>query len=264
MKTKTPCVVLLAMIAAGAASSASAADNNLSFSAGYEYSSGKYGTNASTNIADVPLVASYEAGPWTVNISATYLSITGNQTVVPGLGNVKAPPKIAVGTRTQSGWGDLVVSAKFNLYETAAQDFGIDLVGKAKLSTANAGQGLGDGSNDSAAEVDVYKAIGPVTLFGSLAYTSLGQSSYVKHLNSTFVGYSVGASYQINENTQLGAYYDSAMSSEATDAPDPQRAATIFLNYDFAKHWTVEPWVSAGFSKRTPSYDSGVLLKYAF
>lgn len=58
--------------------------DGFSASAGADYSTGKYGTNQSTNVFYMPFAASYETGAFTYKLIIPYIRVTGTGDIVPG------------------------------------------------------------------------------------------------------------------------------------------------------------------------------------
>src|SRR3569623_3541729 len=128
---------------------------NFSVGTGYNYSSGTYGTSTTTDITSIPLVATYDKGPWTMRLTVPYIRITGASDVLPGVGRARASAAPTVST--QSGLGDVVASGTYNFFNDAASQIGADITGKIKFGTADKDKNLGTGKNDYGTQLDVYK-----------------------------------------------------------------------------------------------------------
>ena len=59
----------------------------LTLGAGLHHSSGDYGTTTTTTITTLEATARYETGPWVYKATLPYLWVSGNTSVIPGLGN---------------------------------------------------------------------------------------------------------------------------------------------------------------------------------
>src|SRR5258706_5555723 len=145
----------------GAAFFSYGADGELSAGLGVNYSSGKYGTSADTNLLSIPLSARYESDLWTLKLTVPYLSVTGPANVVPGVGRIDSAGRprrrTFAGTTTESGLGDTVASATYKAYYDAGTKRGLDLTGRLKLPTAGADKCLGTGSADELGRVSPCK-----------------------------------------------------------------------------------------------------------
>lgn len=109
-----------------------AADEQISLSTGFDYSSGDYGGSTSTDILQVPVIGKYVTGPWTYKLTVPYIEVTGPGNVVPGAGRanqVKGKNGSAVpsGTSTKSGLGDITGAVTYNLFGGSASELALDL-----------------------------------------------------------------------------------------------------------------------------------------
>ena len=234
---------------------------------GIHYSSGDYGTSATTTILAIPFSARYERGPWTLRASVSYLEISGPNSVIPGVGAVanSNPRRRGGGTAatsqgSASGLGDVVTSATYEAYYDRATQFGVDLTGRLKLATADPNQGLGTGANDVAALLDVFKTLDRLTLFAGAGYYMLGSSSYI-HLHSVWGG-SLGGSYRIDERDSAGLTYDARR--RASPASSPQRELTAFYARWLDRAWKAQVYALSGFSNGSPDWGAGLSLAYSF
>ncbi len=252
-------------------------EGKLTAGTGFNYSSGDYGTSTTTKIRSVPFDLGYETGAWTFKLSVPYVDISGPSNVIPGVGRVKNSNLnlrgggVSVGlggsgtsssqtSGTARGMGDVVASASYNLYNNAAAQFGVDLAGKIKFGTADKDKGLGTGENDYGAEVDIYKTLDSVTLFGGVGYTKMGTSQYIQ-LKNVFNA-TAGASLKLSEVSSVGVAFD--YRERASDTSFPRREATAFYSYRYAKAWKTQVYVLKGFSDGSPNWGAGASIAYSF
>ena len=144
-----------------AADTASVQSGSFSLTTGVDYSTGKYGGTSSTDILYVPLTGAYEMDKWLFKLTVPYISVTGPGNVVRGIGIIKN--KAPGPRKTQSGLGDVVAGVTRNLIDVTSSGTLIDLTGKIKFGTADAGKGLGTGENDYAAQVDLTQTVSRLT-----------------------------------------------------------------------------------------------------
>jgi hypothetical protein len=89
-------------------------------------------------------------GLWVVRLGSSWLSITGDGSVVPVLGSNSS--SVATGTApsgtrvTDSGFGDVIASAAYRFYRTREPNAAMDLPARVKFGTANFDKGLGSGA----------------------------------------------------------------------------------------------------------------------
>lgn len=249
-------------------------------SAGFDYTSGNYGTPYSTDIWDVPFSAGYEADRWSVKLTVPWVSISGASDVIPGIGRVKnnnphgrghgqgngnggstpVPPPVSETTGSASGLGDIVAQATYGLLRDDASQFGLDLTGKVKFGTASADKGLGTGKNDYGVNLDAYKGFGAWTVFGGAGYMKYGSSEYIVLHNGWNAN--VGASYKMDEADTVGAYF--YYRQKISDFGYAQRELTGYWNHRFGSAWRLQAYVLGGFSDGSPDWGVGGSMRYAF
>lgn len=245
-----------AMLAAAMCSSAAFAEG-LTVKTGYDYSSGDYGSDTTTEITSIPFIANYEKDDWSFKAVVPYVRIDGASNVVSGVGAVSSARS---GTRTESGWGDVTLSATRSFYLDAPSQMGLDLTGKVKLGTADENKGLGTGENDYWVLADLYKRIGAVTYFGGLGYGVLGDSSDLELKN--VISTNVGASYKLNDAASVGAILDAR--TKSTDSGDPQRELTAFYMHKLGGGYKLQAYALKGFSDGSPEWGGGVNVGYSY
>lgn len=234
-----------------------AGSGQFSLSTGFDYSSGKYGGDVSTDILYVPVIAKYETEQWSLKLTVPYIRITGPGNVVRDVGAIKG----AGTTRTtESGLGDVVAAATVNAYSGGPGDPIVDITGKVKFGTADENKGLGTGKNDYAAQVDVYQGIGRFTAFGSAGYKVLGSPSGIT-LDNVFYG-SLGGGYKIDPQTSGGLILDLRQKASATGSP--QRELTAYLSHKYSKTWKVQGYVVKGFADGSPDWEGGAVVAYNY
>lgn len=269
---------LCALGVLGLMAQAAHADDNatLKVGAGIDYTTGKYGTDTTTDITQVPVTFGYDLDRWSFKLAVPYIHATGADNVIPGIGPVKNNnPKgrghgkgNASGSTTPttetagsaSGLGDITAAATYEAYRDTSAQFGIDLTGKIKFGTADADKGLGTGKNDYSFAVDSYKGFGQWTVFGGVSYTWLGSSQYIR-LNDVF-GANVGASYKLDTHSSFGAYYD--YREKASDTSFARNELTGYYAYKFAAGWKAQAYVTKGFTDGSPDWGVGATVAYSF
>lgn len=268
MKTKS---LALASIAALAASVNASADAGSSVSVGFDYSSGKYGTDTTTQIWSVPFTYGYQSDRWLFKLIVPYIHVSGSGNVIPGLGgtdngNPHGRGRNGSGVPTTdtagsaSGLGDVVASATYTLVPDKATGFGLDLTGKVKFGTADEDQGLGSGQNDYTVALDAYHGLGAWTVFGGASYVMLGDSAFLQ-LDDVF-GANVGASYKIDEVSSWGAEYD--YRQKVSDTSGTRSELTAFYNHKVGDNAKLQAYLLSGLSNGSPDWGGGLSLKYGF
>jgi hypothetical protein len=264
----------LLLVGAPAAHAATSGSDQFSVSAGADYSSGKYGTDTTTDIWSVPVTAAYQTDRWTFKLVVPYINISGAGNVIPGVGKVKNGnpksrghgnggnvPVPSTGTSgSASGLGDITASAGYELFGSADRTFGLDLTGKVKFGTADADKGLGTGQNDYGVALDTYKVSGAWTAFGGVGWMKYGSSQYIQLKNG--FNANIGADYKLSSTDSIGAYY--YYRERIADTGAPQSEITGYWNHKFNDSLRVQAYALAGFANGSPDYGVGASLKYSF
>jgi len=270
-------ILSAALLLAGAAHAAdntgtkANANTGFSLGVGVDYSSGKYGTDTTTDITSIPVTAKYTAGNWTYKASLPWLRVSGDPNVLPGLGVVRngnphgrgrrnvvvGAPATPIQSGTASGIGDLRLAATYS-FDTGSP-LGVDVTGNVKIATADADKGLGTGANDYGVAVDLYRDFSGTTVFGGLGYTQLGNTRFVdvKGVGNA----NIGASWKVGGGS-LGAMYDYRQA--ASRIGDPRSEVTGFYSFAPAAASKLQVYASAGLSNGSPDWGGGVSYTHGF
>lgn len=234
---------------------------HLTLSAGYEYSSGKYGTTAATDIVTVPVSALYRTGPWALKLTVPYLQVTGEGDVIAsggGRGRRTTSTTATTAQTTRSGLGDIVAMASYRIYAAEQVDAGVDLAGRIKFGTAD--KTLGTGRNDYAAQLYAYRAIGDFTPSLVYGYEVLGSSADVP-LDNVYYG-AVAGDYKFSDLTHAGAEYRYVQKAAATAAE--QREAVLYLNRAIATDVYLRVYLLKGYSAASPDRGYGLSISSVY
>lgn len=237
------------------------ADDNGVFTvtSGVDYSSGKYGTNQRTDITSVPVIGKYELDRLTLKLTVPYVTITGSGNVSPGIGKFKDTNTVTKRS-TESGLGDIVASATYNVYSGSEFAPAVDITGKVKFGTADKDKGLGTGENDYSTQLDLYKAYGDFTALAGVGYRVYGDT-HDAPLDNVFYG-SVGGTYKVAPSSTIGVVYD--YRPAITRNGSIMSEATAFVNYKLNPNWKAQGYLVKGFADGSPDYGLGALVSYVF
>ena len=250
---------LIALLSLLATATPALADGQLSLSAGFDYSTGKYGGTKSINILSIPFTATYETDKWTFKVTVPYISISGaGAGVLPGM--VRTGPKSTnqTVTTTQSGLGDVILSAGYEFYSGDALT--LDAVGKVKLGTADETKGLGTGMNDYSGQIDGYYVVSTTTFFATAGYKLVG-SPVGLNLNNVAFG-TLGISQKLDNTDSAGVMLDAAQSPSATGAGP--KTVTAFLSHKISDSTKLQPYVLKGLSTGSPDFGFGAMITGKF
>ncbi len=246
--------------------------DNFYMGAGFDYSSGNYGSDTTTTILSIPVVGMYLNGDWLFKLTVPYLRITGDGTVIPGMGGAVpgtgggmsggggmggAGTGNAAASSTQSGLGDVIAAATYNVYSGIENALSVDLTGKVKFATADTG--LGTGENDYAAQVDVYKRFDRFTAMGSLGYQVLGDPPGYDLSNAAYGIF--GGYYQFTDQTAAGA--DWRMSQKLYATGTGPRELVAYVSHRSGESLKFSGYVLKGFSDGSPDSGFGVMITSA-
>ncbi len=253
----------LSVLALLAVSAPVLAEDKLSLTTGFDYSTGKYGNATSTDILYVPFTGQYESGNLTLKLTVPYISVTGPGGVIQGFGRVPTTSTSRFGrpgaggpaTSTQSGLGDVIASAGYTFYSGDA--LSLDAVGKVKFGTADPNKGLGTGMNDYFGEIDgYYTLVEKTTLMATAGYKIVGAPTGVTTNNVPYG--MIGLDQKTDETTHIGIMYDQVNSVSPTIAD--QRDVTVYASQKLSRSLKVQANLMKGFSTSSPDYGGGLMI----
>lgn len=233
------------------------ADGVWTVSTGFDYSSGRYGEAAHSEMLTVPFGVKYEASPWTLRLTIPYVEVQGPSNVVASGGDPITLQRAGATHRVARGMGDVVLGGAW----TAFQQDGwlLDLGGKVKFATGNASQGLSTGKNDYSLQADVYRKLGIGTVFATLGKRKMGDPEGVNLADPAYG--TLGWSMPLAVGMSGGATYDYRQKLQPSGAP--VRELTVFVTHRFDEAWKIQGYVVSGYSPASPDLGGGLLLFYS-
>jgi hypothetical protein len=227
----------------------------LRLSTGFDYSSGDYGSDATTKILYVPITARYETGSALLKVTVPYLSIESDNCVATGGGEVICGGSTGT-SNTESGLGDVTFSATYYLLPETTNRPSVDLTGKIKLPTADEDKGLGTGEPDYSIEAELTKISGSNAVFGSLGYKVFGDP--VDYDINDVLFLSVGLAHQVRSGLSVGLLYDVR---EATiDGRDGMNELTPYFSRRVGDRYKVLGYSVIGLSDGSADWGIGLQL----
>lgn len=256
MKKPLAAIAVAAVVASGTAQ----AGDDFSVTVGADYSTGKYGGSATTDVWYLPLVAKYETGPLLLKLTAPYLRVTGPGNVI-GVsdGTVQVSGSSAT-RRSAEGQGDIVAAAGYSVYHDRSAGLTVDVTGKIKFATADDSKGLGTGKNDYAIQTDVYKVFGDDTLFATLGWKKMGDPADINFRDPWYA--SLGVSHKLTATTSIGTAYDYRQPVLAGNSPVSELSA--FVSHKLTPTTKIQGYVVRGFSDSSPDWGGGIMLGFGF
>ncbi len=248
-------------------------------SAGFDYSSGKYGLDTTTDVWSVPLTLGYTGDRWAFRLSVPYIDVSGSSDVIPGIGRVDNRNPVSRGrsagrgnpgativngtvvtTGSASGLGDVTASARYEFVQSADRSFGMGLTGLAKFGTADADKGLGTGKNDYSVALDIRKAYDSWTTYGSVGWTEYGNSSYIQLKNGFDA--TLGVGYHASADDTVGAYY--LYHEKIAVGGSAQSELTAYWSRQLTDAARLQLYLLGGFADGSPDYGAGASIRYFF
>src|SRR5437764_8948928 len=101
--------------------------DGITLGTGFDYTSGSYGASQKTDILYVPFYARYETGRALFRLTVPYVRITGPGNVLGAGADRVTIPGRAGARRTESGLGDIVASAFYNVLSERTSAIGLEL-----------------------------------------------------------------------------------------------------------------------------------------
>jgi hypothetical protein len=250
-----------------------AQDGQWEFSTGSDISSGDYGGDpVDTEITFVPFTASYKSGLWNLQATVPWVQIDGAGTVVGAgdggvvIGNPRQNPGGGPGgsddelmATTESGLGDIWLSATYAVEAVPSDLFYLDLGAKVKLPTADEAKNLGTGETDYTLQADLFKPVGNATPFLTLAYKIKGESSDFELDDVMFV--SVGSDFTVSPNTHVGLSLD--FQESATSTSDDSLELFGYVSQSLSSNWSFMLYGYSGLEDGSPDYGVGFQLSYS-
>lgn len=164
------------------------------------------------------------------------------------------PGNVRTVRTTNSGLGDIVASAGYNVY--AGDALSLDLVGNVKFGTADATKGLGTGQNDYSAQADGYYSFAKTTLFATAGYRIYGEPTGITMKSSPYG--TIGTSQKLSDETSAGIMLDVVKSP--TTASADQREVTAFVSQKISASTKVQANVMKGYSTGSPDFGFGGMI----
>jgi len=251
---------LAALTAVASPAIMGAAVAQTSVGVGAEFTTGKYGAAETTDTLYIPFVLKYETGPWLFRATVPYLRVSGPANVIGAGAERITLPGVSAPQRTESGLGDIMLSAFYTLMNERRSAFGLDLGAKVKLPTADEERGLGTGETDYALQADVFKPFGNLTAFGSLGYRVYGDPPGLNLRNVPY--FALGATYRMSAQDSVGVAYDHR--PRIVTGGSEISEATFFWSRRLTREWRLQLYGVAGFSEGSPDAGLGALLDYRF
>lgn len=226
------------------------------FSAAYQYTSGDYGGSQTITETYVPVSIAYRTQWAGIRVTVPYVSVSGPATIIDDTTGEFAPGPGG----THRGLGDVLVSGTlYDLADSDAVNFFLDLTGTLKFATAKASEGLGTGENDYALQLDALKELGRVGVFGTAGYVVRGNGGRIQLRDVPFG--TVGTDLLLTQGVRAGlsfSYRTSAMAHY-----DSVKEAAVFVAFAGPGGLIVHPSLFKGFGDSSPSWGAALSFSWS-
>ncbi|MFZ3116374.1 MAG: transporter [Syntrophales bacterium] len=244
---------------------------------GFEFASGKYGTDVTTDSVYMPLTATvYPTARLDVSLEIPYVYqsssaanvgiFRGSQGQTMGMQDLGADagsgmmtsPTAGGAHNTQSGLGDVVASAGYVLIPESKLMPQIRPSIFVKFPTAD--KALGTGEIDEGFAVALSKWLGDWYSFAEAGYTIQGASATLPLKD--YLSYRVGTGYQVTDKLHPMLMLKGATSpaESTTDLLE----ARLRLIYQASKRTVIEGYLARGLATSSPDYGAGLAIFYDF
>jgi len=245
-----------------------------SFTIGFDYSEGDFGTTSvdadgdilDTTTLSIPVSARVDVGDFRFSVTGSWVQIEGPGGVLPGGvivdgdGDDTTPTAPAISQlETNDGFGDLTLGVNYNVPANVTGDFLVQLQGRLKLPTAS-NAALTTDEVDGGIAVDIARPIGQFTPFVTAGFRWRGDPEETD-LNNTF-NVSVGASYNLPGGYALVGSYDFREATVDTAEESQEIFGALAGRFNDNLRWTV--YGSIGFTDGAPDQGAGIQLITSF
>lgn len=224
-------------------------------SIGVDYSSGSYGASEDTDVLYVPLSLRASTSRWRFDATAPWLRIEGPDGSV--IGGVVIPGGGPVTTR--DGFGDVLLSATYQLMEPQAGRTQWEIGIGTKLDTAE--DGLGTGETDYNVQLGVQHPLGErLTLLGSLGYQWLGDPAAFELEDGPTA--MIGVNYASNPRTNFGV--QATYRHEYIAGFDEQVMLNPYFRLDTEGGISFTGYATVGLTDSTADFGVGLVVGRTF
>ncbi len=251
---------------------------------GFEFASGKYGTDIRTDSVYMPLtVAAYPTARLDLSLEIPFVyqsssavvagQISGMQSQSMGTRSVMAAVSgfgMSSGSMTsaspgsvensQSGLGDMKLKAGYVLYTEEKYVPAIRPNFYVKFPTADKNKFLGTGEFDEGFAVELTKWFGAWVADGEMGYAIQGKSTVLPVKN--YLNYYVGGGYQFTERLRPMLFFKG--SSPTVEGSSALLEVRLRVKYQITKHTGIDGYLAKGIEKASPDYGTGIAVFYEF
>lgn len=266
------CTVLVLVVVSGLFSPpAQGADRKLSLGLGFEFATGDYGTDETTDSYKIPLMVNYYPNdrlafeleiPYIYQSNSTTVTLGGMRFPAHDEGGQHSPGHGDAGTSTtstnlsdsQSGLGDITLTASYILLDEQGKLPLVRPLLYAKFPTADEDDGLGTGEFDYGGGLGVAKWFGKWSTYLEGMYILPGSTGNFDPDN--YWTYLFSTSYRLTDTLRPGASL-SGGTAAFDEASDPLEAK-LKLSYWASDRASLGGYLAKGLSDASPDFGAGI------
>ncbi len=255
------------------------AESKFSVGLGFDYATGDYGTDETTDSYSIPLIVDYyptdrldlevqipylyQSSSSTVTMGGMRFPVDGGSAAAGAAGGGGGMPgnrRSVDVTDSQSGLGDITLTAGYSLIEEGERNPLVRPILYAKLPTADEEKGLGTGEFDFGGGLGLAKWFGNWSTYLEGMYVLPGSSAEFDPDN--YWTYQLSTSYQLTERLRPGIALSGA--TAAFDGAPDALEATLKLNYWTSDRVSFGGYLLKGLSNGSPDYGAGIFAFLSF
>ncbi len=248
-------------------------DAPFSVSLGFDFASGDYGTSQTTDSYSIPLYISYYPSdrldfhleiPYLYQSNSSTVSLGGMRFPMQGSGSTSGSGmgggRTASVTDSQSGLGDISLTAGYVLSGGSGTAPMIRPLVYLKLPTADKDKGLGTGAFDFGAGLSVGTGFGNWSVYAEALYILPGSTSAYNPDNYwTYLG---SVYYQLTRKFEYG-FALSGATAAFVDNPDALEVQ-LKSSYQLSSQWNLGAYLGKGLSDSSADYTTGFYWTVSF
>lgn len=256
-------MIAMLMVAASvfAFAGAAAAETRLTFSTGFNYSSGDYGDVENTEVYAIPLSARLTAGDWSIRVSAPYLQVTGPADIADTTDGSASSGGSGTGstgtvarTGTERGIGDTTLSVERTFSRIGGSNAYVEVAARVRLPTGDEDKGLGVGATDYTlnAELGASTRDGGAYVYAGRRF--LGDRDDLDRQDGWQAGF--GGWIPVGDQTRVGAF--ASWREASVEGNDDPAEAGAFVTFRLTEQLRMSVTASGGLSEASPDYSAGI------
>lgn len=250
---------------------------------GFEFSSGKYGTNTRTESIYAPLTVMasptdrlglsleipfvYQSNGNVVSSiarggmqgSKTTMLPAGGMSAMSGSGSGMSSSSAST-NQSESGLGDIILKAGYIVLTEKNSMPQIRPTVFVKFPTADKNKSLGTGEFDEGFAIEISKWFGDWDPFAEAGYTVQGKSAQLSLKN--YMSYNAGVGYQLSDNFRPILLVKG--STSPADGASSLLEVRLKLKYQATQHTGIDGYVAKGLTTNSPDYSTGLSVYYDF